>query len=175
MWRRGDMARINSNLDSKFNYESILGEFFPKKNKALKEVADILNRPIFKTGKKRYAVRVYRHTGYADINTYQIDVWADNLSSLRLKLLKNIPWDLQRKNGLTTSVKIYKTYAIDKYNVAGYLSPSYSKKYFYWNPDNDSPQVKVDARNGKLTSETYDPDKDYYTVHPAEAQVKRRT
>lgn len=168
------MAPYVRDLDPNFDYESILGEYFPKKNKALKEVAYILSKPIFKVGKKRYAVRVYRHTGKADLNTYQIDVWADNLSSLRLKLLKNIPWDLQRKNSLTTSVKIYRTYAIDKSNIAGYLEPSYSKKYFVWNPDDDNPSVKVNVKNGNLTRQIYDADKDYYTVHPKESPNKKR-
>lgn len=150
-------------LDPSFDYESILGEYMPKKTKALTEVANILSRPVFKTGKKRYAVRVYRHVGVANIETYQIDVRADNLSSLRLKLIKNIPWDCQKK--FTTNVKIYKTYAIDKYNVAGYLGPSYSRTFFVWDPDNDMPSVRVNARNGELTSQRYDEDADYDMVH----------
>ena len=147
-------------LDPNFDYESILGEYSPKKTKALTEVANILSRPVFKTGKKRYAVRVYRNTGTVNLATYQIDVRADNLSSLRLKLIKNIPWDLQRKNGLTTSVKIYKTYAIDKYNVAGWLSVSYSKQSYVWDPDNDGPNRIVDPRTGMLKGK-YDSDKDF--------------
>jgi len=162
---------LNPNAD----YESFLGEFFPKKNKYLKEVADILAKPIFQTGKKRYAVRVYRYWGVVEQGTYQIDVRADSLSSLRLKLIKNIPWDLQRKNSFITSVKIYKTYAIDKHNVAGWLMPAYSRRFFVWDPDSDSPSVKVNATNGELTGQKYDADADYdYVKTKKNAPTKRR-
>lgn len=159
-------------LDPNFDYESILGEYEPKKNKPLTEVSNILARPVFQTGKKRYAVRVYRHWGVADLGTYQTAVRADNLPSLRLKLMKNIPWDMQRKNSLTTSVKVYRTYAIDKYNVAGYLGPAYSKRFFTWEPFDGGDSRKVNAKTGELTSH-YDSDEDYDFVHSKNKTAKR--
>lgn len=161
-------------LDPDFDYESILGEYEPKKTKALADVAAILSGPAFRTGKKRYAVRVYRHASVANVGTYQTAVWADNLSALRLKLIKNIPWDLQKRNGLTTSVKIYRTFAIDKYNVAGWLHPSYSKLFFVWDPDNDKSNVRVDAKSGRLTSKVYNEDADYNMVKAAAGKGVRK-
>lgn len=160
--------------DPKFDYESILGEYSPRKRKDLVEVANILSKPIFQTGKRRYAVRVYRYTGSVNQGTYQTAVWANNMADLRLKLIRNIPWDLNRNPLFRTNVKIYKTYAIDKYNVAGYLKYNYGSSFVVWDPDSDSPSVRVNMRTGELTQQKYDSDADFLKNKAAIKSKKKR-
>ena len=159
--------------DPNFDYESILGEYSPRKRKDLVEVANILSRPVFNIGKRRYAVRVYRHAGKVDVGTYQTAVRADSIANLRLKLMKNIPWDLKKSPLFRTYVKVYKTYAIDKYNVAGFLNYNYGGTYVVWEPD-DAPAVKVNMKTGELTRQHYDSDSDYLKTKAAK-HINKKT
>lgn len=158
--------------DPNFDYESILGEYSPRKRKDLVEVANILSKPVFQTGKRRYAVRVYRNVGVANLGTYQTAVRANSIAELRLKLMKNIPWDLKRDSLFRTSVKIYKTYAIDKYNIAGWLKYNHGGSFLVWDSDTDAPMVKVNMKTGELTRQRYDPDVDYHKNRVATKKKK---
>lgn len=81
-------------------------------------------------------------------------------------IIRNIPWDLNRKSVLRTSVTVYRTYHIGKYNRAGHLKPSLTNDYFVWDPDYDGTPVRVNAKNGNLTSTVYDEEKDFYKAFP---------
>lgn len=137
-------------------YES----FAPRKTKELVEVQKILARPVFKNGSKRYAVRVHRDGPKGQsIGFYDTIVKANSITELRLKLIKNLNWDLGYKWPATAL--IYKNAIFDKYNHAGYLHPNlHDHSFFVWAFDDDRRDydARVNARTGALTSQKYEQD-----------------
>lgn len=135
--------------------------FAPRKTKELVEVEKILALPVFQKGARTYAVRVLRHKpkGFV-IGYYQTYVKADNIQNLRLKLIKNIKWDLSYK--WPAYVLIYNNTNIDKYNHAGYLQPNlYDHSFFVWTPDDGSGHpydIGVNPKTGGLTRARYEVD-----------------
>ena len=137
-----------------------LDYFVPKKNPKLVQVQKILKSPEFQTGKKEYAIRVFRNINPKSPTYYQNTVRADSLNQLRLKCIKYLPWDLKQKHW-PTDVLIYRNATIDKYNHAGYMSPCYDNhSFFVWKDEvRDRPyDSKVDSRTGAITKQKFEQD-----------------
>ena len=124
-----------------------------------KAVAKIFELPVFNRGSQTYSIRSmvnYTKDGNRTIFNDRT-VRADNLNDLRLKLIKNIPWN---KEGTPSIVHINKRgKEHDEFrNLNGYLSLNKkNRSIFIWHPHNSSngTDIKVDARSGKLTTTMY--------------------
>lgn len=134
-------------------------EFVPKRNPKLVQVQKILKSPTFQKGKYAYAIRVWRHMTPKSLPSYyQYTVRADSIGQLRLKLIKNLPWDKNIKHW-PTSVLIYKNRKIDKYNHAGYLEPCLDDhSFFVWQYEDRNYDSKVNPRTGGVTKEKFEKD-----------------